>query len=945
MKKIRLLTLAAFAMMATGAWAQTNVTSTYLTNADFSQGTLASPAITTYDYDMEKNNTTFCNLVQLDGWTAVDNGNGKAGGPIAIGSGVWVGGADFKAPATNSDGDVEGNVLGIVGCWSASAQYTQTLASSLPAGDYTIVLCVYNSKGGTNAIDKNLIGFVEEGGTEHFASTKQYPVNTWKYEFITFTLAAETSGYVSLGYKATNSGSASMPHLFISGLELYNGTLDQEAYEAAKTAAREAKEAKVYWDLAVKAATEALADEAYAAVIGVEKAAVEAELAKAEPTDKDGYNAATEALNNATDAFTAAKASYDAVPEANALAEEYGLTKVVVTAESSAAEIANDIADIYAYVDGVKQGQNVELFAEVEANYPYEITLGAWITTGSVKNEKGQHWDGNSSSTYNEPNYWGNSAGGNASWTQDISLPAGNYVLKIAGRHSAKSTFVVTIKQGENVLCTADDFPTKGSGKGIDLDGQANFSDEGSYANNGAGWGFEWRMLKFTLSEEATVTIAIDYESATGSQYASFCNYVIKAQTEKALLKAALDKANAIDITANVGDGVFQKSSEAAASLTNNIELAQEVYDDSSSSSEDVEHQISLLNSSIDYYNNVELNAPADGQLFNLIQASEGWNYNGKATTFLANGRTDAGLYNIQYKEAPNKNLAQAFTFTKVEGNNYLLSQIDTEGEVRYVCTGTVYGGNDSQLRTTTDVAEAAQFTVIATNKDGIYNIFNVAANNYVGSQDAGFFTVNSHIEFQIVETSLPEIAVNTTAAGWGTVMLPFAAELPEGVKAYSVAEVTAEEGDDTPELALVVVEALEANKPYIIEGAWNATLTGDAQGTALSYEDGLLTGTYADIAAPNASYVLQKQGNDVGFYQVDTEVATPAVGANHAYLTYNAPSEGSEIKAFILSGTTTAVNAVKVAANKAAIYNLAGQRVNGAQKGIFIVNGQKVVR
>ena len=696
MKKNKLLTLAAAAFMATGAWAQSDVTSTYLTNADFSQGTLASPAITTYDYDMEKNNTTFCNLVQLDGWTAVDNGNGKAGGPIAIGSGVWIGGTGYNAPATNSDGDVEGNVLGIVGCWSASAQYTQDVKSALPAGEYTIVLCVYNSKGGTNEINKNLIGFVESGGTEHFASTKQYPVNTWKYEFITFTLAAETSGYVSLGYKATNSGSASMPHLFISGLELYNGTLDQEAYEAAKTAAREAKEAKVYWDLAVKAATEALADEAYAAVIGVEKAAVEAELDKAEPTDKDGYNAATEALNNATNAFTAAKTSYEAVPEANALAEEYGLTKVVVTAESSAAAIDTAVAEIYAYVTGVKQEQNLELFAEVEANYPYEISLGAWTTTGSVKNEKGQHWDGTSSSTYNEPNYWGNSAGGNASWTQDISLPAGNYVLKIAGRHSANSTFVLTIKQGENVLSSAEDFPTKGSGKGIDLDGQANFSDEGSYANNGAGWGFEWRMLKFTLSEEADVTITIDYESTTGSQYASFCNYVIKAQTEKALLKAALNTANAINVNANVGSGVFQKSNEAASSLTNTIESAQAVYDNSASSSADVEDQITLLTNAIEAYNAIELNAPANGQLFNLIQASEGWTYYGKATTFLANGRTDAGLYNIQYKEAPNKNLAQAFTFTKVEGNNnYLLSQIDAEGVARYVCTGTVYGGND----------------------------------------------------------------------------------------------------------------------------------------------------------------------------------------------------------------------------------------------------------
>lgn len=109
--KLKNLLAAALLVSSAGAWAQTDVTSTYITNADFSQGTLASPAITTYDYDMTKHNTTFCNLVALDGWIAVDNGNGKAGGPVAIGSGVWIGGEGYTAPPTNSDGEVTGNVF------------------------------------------------------------------------------------------------------------------------------------------------------------------------------------------------------------------------------------------------------------------------------------------------------------------------------------------------------------------------------------------------------------------------------------------------------------------------------------------------------------------------------------------------------------------------------------------------------------------------------------------------------------------------------------------------------------------------------------------------------------------------------------------------------------------------------------------------------------------
>jgi hypothetical protein len=163
--------------------------------------------------------------------------------------------------------------------------------------------------------------------------------------------------------------------------------------------------------------------------------------------------------------------------------------------------------------------------------------------------------------------------------------------------------------------------------------------------------------------------------------------------------------------------------------------------------------------------------------------------------------------------------------------------------------------------------------------------------------------------------------------------MFPFAvAELPEGVKAYTCDAV---EGST---LTLTEVDALEANKPYIVEGAWNATLTGDAQGTALTNTVGLLTGVYADTQAPVASYVLQNQGGNVAFYLVE-DGAQPTAGANHAYLTV-----ASGVKAFFLGEVETAIQSLQAAGEGRAIYNLSGQRVQKAQRGVYVVNGKKVV-
>ena len=195
------------------------------TNLDFSESTPISNGICTYAKDMETNGTTFSQMLEVEGWDiAVENGDARAAGVFAYGAdeNAWLGGKGYLAPATNPEGTAEGNALGIVAVWSATAQYTQKV--TLPAGSYVMTVPVYNSVGGASVPVKSLIGFIAGDGTEYLAPAKAYPVGQWTNEVITFTLTEPTTGLISLGYQGQNVGSSNAQHLFIDRVDIQTVT-------------------------------------------------------------------------------------------------------------------------------------------------------------------------------------------------------------------------------------------------------------------------------------------------------------------------------------------------------------------------------------------------------------------------------------------------------------------------------------------------------------------------------------------------------------------------------------------------------------------------------------------------------------------------------------------------------------------------------------------------
>jgi|GEM_PF-3155682 len=224
-------------------------------NLDFEICLPVENGICTYAKDCEKNGTTLSGMQPVDGWTASNpsTDDARAAGVFTFGSEYFLGGAGYTAPAegytaTSDDSGIkarkaisleQNQALGLVAVWTAKMQYTA--AQTLEAGNYKVEIPVYNA-GGETAFTKNLIGFVEEDGTEHLATTTSYAVGEWTLETISFTLEEKTTGYFTVGYEAANAGSDAMPHLFIDYLDYYTVSDEDAAREALAAAIAAANE-------------------------------------------------------------------------------------------------------------------------------------------------------------------------------------------------------------------------------------------------------------------------------------------------------------------------------------------------------------------------------------------------------------------------------------------------------------------------------------------------------------------------------------------------------------------------------------------------------------------------------------------------------------------------------------------------------------------------------
>ena len=173
--------------------------------------------------------------------------------------------------------------------------------------------------------------------------------------------------------------------------------------------------------------------------------------------------------------------------------------------------------------------------------------------------------------------------------------------------------------------------------------------------------------------------------------------------------------------------------------------------------------------------------------------------------------------------------------------------------------------------------------------------------------------------------TSLP--VTISAAAGYATLYAPVALTIPSGVTAY-----TATDMGDYLTLTAIDGGIIPANTGVILKGDANtynfAITTGGSVGS------NALTGTVAAIARPSESYILATGSAGVAFYQ-DGASTIPGF---KAYL----PAGVGSVKPFRF-GTEDAIQAI-AADGKAEFFDLSGRQVSKPARGLYIVNGKKVI-
>ena len=187
----------------------------------------------------------------------------------------------------------------------------------------------------------------------------------------------------------------------------------------------------------------------------------------------------------------------------------------------------------------------------------------------------------------------------------------------------------------------------------------------------------------------------------------------------------------------------------------------------------------------------------------------------------------------------------------------------------------------------------------------------------------------------------------NSGTAKAGTLILPYEANIPDGITAFTLTYTSGSSATATeintgilPANTPVLLNAETASKDYCF------TSTGTVPNAAPSdLQKGAMTGVYSTGYVPANSYVLQNGADGLGFYKV-TEDNPIGIGAYRAYLTPGQNAEARMISIVFNDDMTTGIGNITSAPSKdeGVAYNLAGQRVANGYKGLVIKNGKKYI-
>jgi len=239
------------------------------------------------------------------------------------------------------------------------------------------------------------------------------------------------------------------------------------------------------------------------------------------------YVALNTAITNAQ-AYT----TYKPVFPASETIYQAGITAAQTVYTNASAE--NCAATIAALTTAI-QNSNVSDYNIYTNDYTYSyatllnVDMTHWTTSDWAMLTGNQHWNGQTDQNYYEQTgaEWGQNSWSH-SGTETVTLPAGNYVMGIIARASTPVTSTMTVTVGESTPITTTLTHKEDVGKGVTTAGVASF-DEGTFANENNGRGWEYRFVAFTVANDNTpVTINVSASASQAYQWVSLTNPLLK---------------------------------------------------------------------------------------------------------------------------------------------------------------------------------------------------------------------------------------------------------------------------------------------------------------------------------------------------------------------------------------------------------------------------------
>lgn len=183
----------------------------------------------------------------------------------------------------------------------------------------------------------------------------------------------------------------------------------------------------------------------------------------------------------------------------------------------------------------------------------------------------------------------------------------------------------------------------------------------------------------------------------------------------------------------------------------------------------------------------------------------------------------------------------------------------------------------------------------------------------------------------------------NITEAKYATYYAAHTVNIPDGVSAYYVSAINGSSASLTE-----ITGAIPANTGVILysETPKECAFEIAPYAKAAAIENNYLRGTIDDNAKIQGdAYILSDGGiGVVGLYAVTLTDGKFKNNANKAYMPKPAETPAS-IRYFNFGGTETAIKNIEGAESNSVVYDLSGRRVQNVTKGLYIVNGKKVVK